>query len=207
VEDVPNDRFDMLESAAEAFEQHYARGGIKPLDSKIDPVVEKVPPAGWLTKAQAVDLSGIDKTLFESMIEDTDPNRDGRSSWSGVFISETWVEFYAMDPGFASLQMFMRFTAEAFEDVKLLNIRHADLFKLNQYLPSKKQLATLWTMLDNPFLTPAERWLVELCITDGRITKSEIGLLFKHFFGESDWIGGRWMNVTNGVLDERRNRQ
>jgi hypothetical protein len=189
------------------FAQKYPNGyESKPLFGAV-PYAEPTPPQGWLSEIQAIETSGINPLLFESMLLGMDPNRHEGAGRPTVFISEAWLQFYHMDPGFASQQMFMRFTAEPYADLEFLNYRHADSFKRVKHTPSSKQLGALWKLLENPLLTTAERWFIELCKTDNRITKAEVSLLLQHFFGESDWDGRRRVYYSDGVLRRRQNTQ
>ncbi len=195
--------YTILDMLDDEYAQKVARGEIDPNKVK----KEVLPPAGWLTDVEAIGNSGIPEYLFEGMLQRIDPRwRPGRQRQDS-YISEVWVEFYKMDPVLATRTMFQRFVVRPLGELRLIEITQAETFSRQKYPPTKKQLITLWKLIDNPLLNSSERWLLELFKSDGRITKGEVQSLLDYFFGESDWDGNRRIRWTSGVLRGRQRTQ
>jgi hypothetical protein len=165
------------------------------------------PPEGWLNEAQAIELSGIDVEDFDWMIRAIEPGRVSQGLRSENFISQWWVEFYKLDPQWAVSQVFKRFISSPKASGKQLEHDMDQMFASAMYGPSKKQLDTLAKLSEHRLLTPSERWLLELFVSDGRISKQEISDLFDHFFGISVWNGSKFERWGGGVLRQRERAQ
>ena len=216
--DVQDDEFDDdLNSNFDPFERHRAeeRKATEPIiDGKINYAkrnpfangpgrVTTVPP-GWYYETKAIELAGIDVTTFDWMIRYMASDHIITGLRNEIFISDKWVELYKMDPDWATGQLFKRFLASPDSNGKKLEYDMDSLFSSLTHAPSKKQMATLATLLDNPLITSVERWLIELFVSDGRITKKEISSLFDHFYGMSVWNGSGYDRWGHGVLHARQ---
>ena len=216
--DVQEDEFDDdLNSTFDAYERLRAKEvkATEPVaDGKINyakrnpfsnsPGRVKTTPPGWYYETKVIELTGIDLTTFDWMIRYLASDHIITGLRDELFISDKWVEFYKMDPDWATRQLFKRFVASPDSNGKKLECDMDSLFSSLTHAPSKKQMATLTTLLVNPLITPVERWLIELFVSDGRITKNEITSLFDHFYGMSVWNGSGYDRWGHGVLHARQ---
>ena len=209
-DEVPSDQINLLEMLETESARLTAEKEANPSTFSYPPdkmsrrIVEPlVSPVGWNSEEETMNKSGIPDFTFEALMENMEPNRRPGVSRSASFICDAWIQFYKMDPEFASQRIFKRFTSEPQSNLKLLNIRFEEAWSRIR-LPSAKQSSTLFSLLENQLLTKAERWLLELMKSDGRITKEECQHLLNHFLGESVHDGFRWHKISQGVLHARR---
>ncbi len=164
---------------------------------------DETPPQGWFSEEEVIERSGMTIEKFDQMIR----SRDGSSkdeTRGRYIIDGKWLEFYKVDSRLAVNYLLTRFISNPEPDIRQLEHNLSRTFIGENFTASPKQLQVLKNLLLNQYLTPGERWLLELLITDGWVTKAEAMRLLDYFWGESYWDGSKYQKSSYGVLSERK---
>jgi len=170
---------------------------------KHGPKKDVTPPQGWLSEEQVIERSGMTIEEFDQMVRSHyDYSKD--EARGRYIIDGKWLEFYRVDSHMAVNYLLTRFRSTPEPNIRQLEHNLSQNFKGENYTASPKQLQVLKNLLLNQYLTPGERWLIELLIADGWVSKAEVMRLLDRLLGQSYWDGSKYQKSNYGVLSERK---